>query len=77
MGFTALEIRDYIQRAVHQRSGDNLERARAAFRGLSPAEMAKEYGQSGQTRQQILDGYEQERALATAAMRMVCENLEG
>jgi hypothetical protein len=39
--------------------GDDLERARAAFRGLTSRQMQEQYGQSGQTRQQILDGYEQ------------------
>jgi len=66
--FTKTQIVDYIQRAIHAYSGDDLERARAAFRGRTPEQMQKQYGESGQTCQQILDGYEQDRALATAAM---------
>jgi hypothetical protein len=72
MEFTETEIRDYIQRAIRSYSGDDLERARRAFRGLSPEEMEELHGESGQTRRQILDGYIRERALATAAMASVC-----
>lgn len=38
--------------------GDKLERAKSAWRGYSPAEMREKYGQSGETRQEILDGYQ-------------------
>ena len=73
MGFTVTEIVDYIQRAIDQRTGDNLERAQSAFRGLADDQMDKEYGQSGKTRREILNGYECERTLATAAMKWVCD----
>jgi len=50
---------------------DNLARARAAFRGLGAADMQSAYGQSGESRVDILSGYEQDvarwrRALADA-----------
>lgn len=70
--FTKQEIVDYIQRAIHDRSGDDLERARIAFRGFTPEQMQQKWGQSDSTCQEILDGYEHERALATAAMAEVC-----
>jgi hypothetical protein len=73
MEFTQEEIFDYVQRAVHERTGDDLERARIAFRGKSPKEMEKEWGTSGQSCQKILDGYVKERSLATAAMKWVCD----
>lgn len=37
--------------------GDDYERALVAFRSLSADQMQEPYGQSGQTRQEILDGY--------------------
>ena len=50
---------------------DNHVRAKMAFRGLSASEMQKEHGESGQTRQAVLDGYREEverweRAIADA-----------
>jgi hypothetical protein len=66
--FTKEQIVDYVQRAIHDRSGDDLERARAAFRNRTPEQMQLKYGQSDRTCQEILDGYVKERALATAAM---------
>lgn len=37
--------------------GDSLERAISAFKNCTPAQMQDQYGESGETRQQILDGY--------------------
>lgn len=51
----------FVLNAMDCRKGDDLERAKAAFRGRSEAEMQGQYGQSGQTRQQILDGYQRDR----------------
>jgi hypothetical protein len=46
---------------------DDAIRARNAFRGLTPAQMTEEYGQSGKTRRQILEEYEaHERAVDAA-----------
>lgn len=39
-------------------AGDNLYRAIAAFRKCPEDEMRQKYGQSDQTRQEILDGYQ-------------------
>lgn len=41
-------------------ASDNLHRARAAFRGLGADEMGQLYGQSGETRAEIVAGYERE-----------------
>jgi hypothetical protein len=43
--------------------GDNLERCEHSFKSCSPAAMKDFYGQSGHTRQEILDGYKAERAV--------------
>ena len=50
-------VKDTIIRALENSRGDNAYSAEQVFRGLSSAEMQQEYGNSGQTRQQILDGY--------------------
>jgi hypothetical protein len=47
-----------LLRLIEQHRGDDLYRAKAAFRGLSPEQMQEQYGASGQTRQQILDDYQ-------------------
>ena len=51
------DARKVIERALQSLRGDDLERARAAFRHCTEEEMGQEYGQSGQTRRQILQGY--------------------
>jgi len=43
--------------AVYASRGDDFQRAKLAFRGLSKEEMQEQHGESGQTRQEILDGY--------------------
>ncbi len=48
---------------------DNAHRARSAFRGLGPADLAKKHGQSGQTRAAILAEYEREHDEALRALR--------
>lgn len=44
---------------LYMMRGDDLERAKAAFKYCTPKEMKQLYGQSGQTRQQILDEYQE------------------
>lgn len=53
-------MKDYILEVLKKELGhavDNLYRANLAFGGLSADEMQKEHGNSGETRQQILDTY--------------------
>lgn len=50
-----------IIEAVQGRLGnaqDNLHRARAAFRGLTVEQMGEQYGESGETRAEVVAGYE-------------------
>lgn len=47
---------------VASAQGDDLERAENAFRGMTDGQLDGQYGQSGQTRRQILDDYRQRRA---------------
>ena len=65
------QTRQIIQRALEQHRSDDSVRARAAFAGCTPSQMQEEYGQSGRTRQQLLDGYvEHERAVNAALTEM-------
>jgi len=63
--------RDVCIRALETYRGDNLSRARWAFKGTPPEDMQKEYGQSGQTRAAILAGYEQHDSEVAAAIAWV------
>lgn len=56
-------------KALRSSMGDDLERARAAFRGLSAEQMQREHGASGRTRFTILAEYEADRALREEALR--------
>ena len=55
-------------RALEQMRGDDLYRARAAFRSCTATQMAEKYGQSDRTRSEILGGYEAHDAKVTAAI---------
>lgn len=57
-----------LKQILRNAKGDDLERARAAFKGLS---LEVQHGQSGQTRGQILQEYETERALYLQAIALV------
>lgn len=51
--------------------GDDYERAERAFRQFTPTEMADMHGESGQTRQQILNGYRDHVKAVEAAVTEV------
>lgn len=55
-------------RALENLRGDDLERARSAFRNCTSAQMQEQYGQSGKTRAEILADYEADRAKINAAI---------
>lgn len=59
---TTQEKIGYIRKAMDAYVSDNLERASAAFRHFDEREMAQQYGDSGKTRQEIIDGYAHERS---------------
>lgn len=62
-----LEERAYILKCVGRTDGDDLERAENAFRNLSAQQFDQQYGQSGKTCRQILEGYRTQRAFHKAA----------
>lgn len=57
--------------ALQNMRGDDTARARAAFRGLSPAGMQEQHGYSGKTRAEILADYEARDAKVDAAIAWV------
>jgi len=61
--------KETIRKALEAYRGDNLYRAQAAFRNCTPQQMQEQYGQSGQTRQEIVDGYQRHEDAVNAAIR--------
>jgi hypothetical protein len=51
--------------------GDDLYRARNAFRNCTQAQLDEQYGESGRTRREILAGYEAHEARINAAIEWV------
>ena len=52
------ETKKLVLQGLGRLRGDDHLRARAAFRGMTPEQMKAQHGQSGRTRQQVLDDYE-------------------
>lgn len=52
------ETKSFILQCIERARGDDLVRAQMAFHNCSPDMLKKEYGESGRTRQEILDGHE-------------------
>jgi ribosome-binding protein aMBF1 (putative translation factor) len=51
------EIKATILRALSDHKGDDLYRAKQAFLYCTRKQMGEQYGESGKTRQQIVDEY--------------------
>ena len=66
-----------LRQIVNDAKGDDLERATAAFRNCSPAEMNQEYVQSGKLRRTILEDYQQERTEWARAKDLLDQLLAG
>jgi hypothetical protein len=58
-----------IKRAMDNARGDDMERAQHAFGRMTDAQLDQEYGSSGQTCRQILEGYRQHRQQHNEAAR--------
>jgi len=63
------DVRKTIYCALQMYRGDNLARARHAWKSCTPAQMQETYGHSGRTRAAILADYEQHEADIDAALR--------
>ncbi len=69
------EIRQTVESALANHRGDDLHRAESAFRNATSEQMAKEYGNSGQTPQEILDGYRAHESKVDRALQWVKEQI--
>lgn len=52
------KYKSIILSALRQTRGDDLERAKIAFRNYSPEEMKEQHGLSGKTRAEVLKEYQ-------------------
>ena len=67
------ELIKFIADAIECRRGDDLYRARSAFRNFTPEQMNEFHGQSGFTRQQIVDQYVAFEAKCDEAKALLAE----
>lgn len=65
------EMKDYIIKTLKYSKDDSLERAQRAFMGLSADQMNQQHGQSGRTRKEVLDCYQEARDKTNAAIDAV------
>ena len=65
---SAAEHKQTALRALSRMRNSDALRARKAFHGMSAEQMGQEYGQSGQTRAEILAGYEEHEAEVQGAI---------
>lgn len=68
MTATLKRLHDYLRTTIRYAEDDSLERAQAAFRGMSPEDMRQQHGLSGRTRQEVLDAYQRQRDLSWEAL---------
>ena len=67
------EHKNLAIKALEALRGDDLYRARAAFRRCTPDEMGMLYGESGMTRAALLASYEAHDAQVTAAIAWLAQ----
>ena len=66
-----MTVKEFVLDCIEQARGDDLARAKAAFRNYTPAQMNETYGLSNQTPQQLLDRYEAHNQKCDAARKTV------
>lgn len=65
------EMRDLIIAALSACRGDNLERARMAFKGCTEAQMDQVWSGNGETRREVLQVYERYAARVDGAVAAI------
>ena len=60
-----------LQALGQMRGDDRIDRARAAFKNCTQAQMNEQYGKSGRTRMQILSEYEAHDAKIQSAINWI------
>lgn len=68
---TAKETQLFVIRCLENAKGDDLYRAKLAFKGMTPDQMQEQHGQSRKTRQEILNGYLEHEAKMINAIAWV------
>jgi hypothetical protein len=68
---SAAKHKELVVRALQNMLGDDLIRARNAFRNFSTEEMRQQHGMSGKTRAEILETYVKHDAEVRAAIAWV------
>ena len=68
-------MKEFIIRCIERARGDDLYRARMSFRGMTAKQMQEQHGNSGRTRQQVLDGHRNRHDDCDAAIALVREKL--
>ena len=66
-----MDVKQFIIGCIENNRGDDLQRAKAAFRNFSAEEMKEEHGQSGRTRREILDEHWNHDKDCNAAISLV------
>ena len=70
-----MTTKEFAIKCIENARGDDLYRAQMSFNGLSEESMKKQHGQSGRTRQQVLDGYLDHNDQCEAAIALCRERL--
>ena len=65
------KYRELTIQALENMRGDDLERAKRAFRNCSPEQMNQEYGESGRTRNEIINAYYEKETKINEAIEWV------
>lgn len=65
------KVHEFIRRAVWSYRTDDFARAKWAFQHCSPSQMQEKYGDSDQTRQEILDAYEEQDQLWSESILVI------
>lgn len=52
-----MQHKSFIIQCIERARGDDMHRAERAFRNFTTTQMQEEHGQSGNTRQEVLDSY--------------------
>ena len=60
----------YIRRVLRNAAGDDLERAEAAFMGMTPEQLNQQDGCSGKSRRRVLQDYRAARLKHEAAVAL-------
>ena len=70
-----MDNKNEILKILNDRKGDDLYRARCAFRNCTPEQMKQEYGESGVTRENLIKEYENKEREIDELIMLVKEKL--